>query len=87
MKPLAVLLNALLLAAVIFLLIDNGLPTETHEQIIVILLLVAPIASLIALGPRKKSANQEPGLLSLYATRMRLEQQSKIDELANKKKI
>lgn len=79
MKPIAIVLNLLLIAATIYLFATKGAPNK-DEIFIVIMLFAAPISSLVAL-----SLKGGESWLGLYFKRKALEEKKKIEDLGGAK--
>jgi hypothetical protein len=80
LKPLVVIVNLAQLGFVLYLLADRGLPAR-HEVLLVLLILGAPIATLLYIFSGEGRADRQPSLFALFLERAKLEQRKKIKEL------
>ncbi|UYP31797.1 hypothetical protein OEG79_06790 [Pseudomonas sp. Z8(2022)] len=78
MRKLAILLNIALMGMIGYLIYDKGMPGK-HEIFLFILLISTPIVSFLALLLSKKES--EPGLISLYLQRKKLEEAQRISAI------
>jgi hypothetical protein len=78
MRTTAIILNVILIVTMVFLIAIEGMP-EGKGTLLVILIVVAPICSLIVLFGAKGEA-----WLSLYFKRKALEEKQKIEQLTKK---
>ena len=76
MKVLAITLNAVLFAIIVFAVIDGGMPEDKYFWF-VLLMLAAPVSSITALlrGPNAD------GLIATFIERKKLEEKKKIQGL------
>ena len=75
MRIIAILLNVLWLVSFIGFIVDEGMPVDSFERIIALLMLITPIINIFVIL-RKRSE-----WLTLYLKRRALEEQKKIEDL------
>ncbi|MCY1313782.1 hypothetical protein D9M70_643380 [compost metagenome] len=78
MRKLAILLNIALMGMIGYLIYDNGMPGK-HEIFLFTLVIATPTVNLIVLLFSKKES--EPGLVSLYIQRKKLEEAHRINSI------
>ena len=79
LKVLAYFANAALIATIVFLILTEGFPSRTSQISMVVLMLVTPTISIIALFLAGGD-----GWLSLYFRRRSLEEKARIAEIEKK---
>lgn len=79
MRSIAIFFDIALLVAVTFLIVKDGWPDELHAQLMVILLIAAPIINIAAL--LRTGSQRSESWFSLLIERKKLEEREKIASL------